>query len=170
MHSFKDKSGRDWNVDITIGAVKRVKAELKIDLMEVLNGTLFERIGSDPMLVMDIVWSIVKPDDSNGTAREAFDKQIGGQQITDASKAFVDELVDFFQSRGPALAAAVSRVDQETKRAVTAIVSLIESPEMAKKLQDAVDQTLASARGVLSGDSRALSGLIQTPSPSANST
>ena len=54
MEVFKDRTGRDWEVQLTVGGVMRVKAHCEIDLGDVISFSgggqttgVLERLGDD---------------------------------------------------------------------------------------------------------------------------
>jgi hypothetical protein len=109
MHSFKDNKGRCWDIELTIGAAKRVLELLKIDLLQPETGDppLLQRIGSDEILLVDTVFVLIKPQaDIQAIKDEDFGAALDGRAALDMQKAFYDELIDFFRSRG--------RTDRET--------------------------------------------------------
>jgi len=63
MRTFKDNEGRLWSVDINVTAIKRVRGLTGEDLMQVIEGTLIEKLIRDPVLLCDVVYAICKPED-----------------------------------------------------------------------------------------------------------
>jgi hypothetical protein len=63
MRSFRDNENRQWNVALTIGALKRVKAEIDVDLLllDVGDPPLGARLSTDMALVCDVLFVLVKP-------------------------------------------------------------------------------------------------------------
>jgi len=103
MRSFTDSTGRTWTVSLTVDAVKRVRALLGIDLLQLESGDppLLTRLGTDVVLVCDVIYAIVKPQaDAAGISDEEFGRSLGGDAILAAQKAFYEELVDFFRQLG----------------------------------------------------------------------
>lgn len=100
MKSFMDSAGRTWTLALSIDAAKRVKALLGVDLLKPADGDppLLTRLGSDVMLVCDVIFAIVKPQaDALGVSDEQFGAALGGDAILAAQGAFAEELVDFFR-------------------------------------------------------------------------
>ncbi|MCR9218211.1 MAG: hypothetical protein NXI14_13545, partial [bacterium] len=63
MRTFKDNQGREWTVEITVAAIKRVRGLAGVDLMEVLEGSngLIEKLVRDPVLLCDVIYAACKP-------------------------------------------------------------------------------------------------------------
>ncbi len=103
MKTFKDATGREWALDLTLSAVKRVRSLLDVDLLalEVGDPPLLTRLGMDVVLLCDVIFVLVKPQaDSREVTDEEFGAALGGQVILAAQTAFYDELVDFFRGLG----------------------------------------------------------------------
>jgi hypothetical protein len=100
VRSFKDNEGRPWEIRITVDAIKRVRALLDVDLLGVLEGKLVDRLSTDPVLLCDVVYVVCKPQaDAKGISDEDFGRAMAGDAIDAATKALLDELVDFSPSR-----------------------------------------------------------------------
>lgn len=144
MKPFTDAAGRTWTIALTLGTAMAVKAKLDIDLLQPETGDppLLTRLGSDELLLGEVICALldgqfqahnVKADD----VRASFD----GRTILAAQKAFYDELIDFFQSRG--------RTDRA--KAVAKQMALIEAAVKATENRiDALDID-ATILGAMSG-------------------
>ena len=68
MHSFQDKNGKKWNIELNVGTAKRVKSECEIDLVNVITmsrdgkaqASALERLAEDPILLVDVLFSLCK--------------------------------------------------------------------------------------------------------------
>ena len=105
MKVFKDSNGQDWQIILNVLQMKRVRAALGIDLVNVItldkDGAvkvdLIDRIANDPCLLVDILWVLVESEaKEEGVTDVDFGSSLAGESITEATKAFLDELVDFF--------------------------------------------------------------------------
>jgi hypothetical protein len=72
MRTFKDNAGRDWTVAVTVDAIKRVRTLAGVDLLEVVEGKLMERLVTDPVLLCDVIYSVCKPE---ADAKSVADRQ-----------------------------------------------------------------------------------------------
>lgn len=103
MQTFKDNAGRSWTLALTIGSVKRVRALLDVNLMNLEAGDppLLTRLGTDVMLLVDVIFALLKPQaDAQEITDEQWAEAMGGDAILAAQKAFYDELSDFTRRRG----------------------------------------------------------------------
>ena len=129
MKPFVDNAGHSWSLDITIGAAKRVKALLGVNLLKPTDGDppLMTRLGTDLLLLVDVIFVIIKPQaDAANVTDEQFGAALGGEAVLAASTAFWDELLDFFQRSGradhaKALSAQRQLIDMAIKRIETRI-------------------------------------------------
>lgn len=115
MRQFKDNAGRTWTVDINVATLKRVRGLTGVDLMQVIEGTLIEKLIRDPVLLCDVVHAVCKPEaDAAKVSDEEFGKAMAGDAIEAATQAVLDELISFCPS--PRDRANLGRVLQATNR------------------------------------------------------
>jgi len=154
-HTFNDSAGAEWHVSVTVATVKRVRTLTDVDLLRVQDGQIFHQLGSDPILLVDVLYAVCKPTvDTLGLTDEQFGERLAGDAIAEASTALMKALVDFFPER-------------QTREALTRVLAKgqeIES-EAARRLVRGVDEGLEKIdvggeaerliRGESSGDARA---------------
>ena len=97
MRTFKDCEGRTWSVTLNVHQMKRIRANLGVDLVNVIALDEVDRIANDPCLLVDILWVCVEEEaKAAGVTDEQFGRSLAGDAIEDATRAVLDELVDFF--------------------------------------------------------------------------
>ena len=146
MKTFTDTAGRTWTLSLTLGTAMAVKAKLDVDLLQPEAGDppLLTRLGTDEMLLGEVLCAMLEKQFeshkvTDDDVRAAFD----GQTLLAAQKAFYEELIDFFRSRGRNdRAKAVAKQMAMIDAAVTAIETRIDGID--------VDETIA---GAMSGES-----------------
>jgi hypothetical protein len=161
VKSFNDTLGREWKIDITIGALARVKSAMGLDLLaphEVPGDDADERarsklfkgrkallvsvLNSDPSLLFDVIANILAPQmEAKKVPVEDFVESMGGDAAYSAYRAFVDEWSDFFlKFHRPDAAAMVLKhaemIEAESKRDVA----------MVEKVGATVERTMARNR------------------------
>ena len=157
MRSFKDNQGRQWSVEINVTAIKRVRGLTGEDLMQVIEGTLIEKLIRDPVLLCDVVYAICKPEaDARSVSDEDFGKAMAGDAIEAATTAVLEELVGFCPS--PRDRANLGRVLQATTKVMERARDLVEKKLDSGELDRLADQLLETA-GASS---------ISAPEPSAS--
>lgn len=105
MKSFTDNLGRTWMLVVNVAAIKRVRALCDVDLNAIVeidkdnnpSTKLLERLSSDPVLLVDVLYAVCKPDcDQKNVSDEDFGAAMAGDAIDHATAALLDEIVDFF--------------------------------------------------------------------------
>ena len=166
MKTFTDNAGRTWTVTLNVDAIKRVRGLLDVDLLEIVEGTLIEKLIRDPVLLCDVVYAVCKPEaDSKGIKDEDFGRAMAGDAIEHATRALLEELVGF--SPSPRDRANLGRVLETTYRVMERARDLIEQRLSSAQLDRRIEQALASATGS-SGSAPGSSGSTPGPSPSAS--
>jgi hypothetical protein len=96
MQTFRDNAGRSWTVAIDVATVKRVRSMIGFDLLSVLDGNGVDKLVSDPVLLVDVVYAVCRPDaDRLGVTDEDFGRAMAGDAIELATKALLEDLVSF---------------------------------------------------------------------------
>lgn len=105
MKSFTDNLGRTWMLVVNVAAIKRVRALCDVDLNAIVeidhdnnpSTKLLERLSSDPVLLVDVLYAVCKPDcDQKQVSDQDFGAAMAGDAIDHATTALLDEIVDFF--------------------------------------------------------------------------
>ncbi|QDU33050.1 hypothetical protein KS4_10910 [Poriferisphaera corsica] len=112
MKTFTDSTGRSWMLTLNLGTAMLVKDRLGIDLLQPESSReptlddpegqpVLTLLGTDEMLLGQVLCCMLedqftKHEVTEVDVRASFD----GQTLLAAQKAFYEELVDFFQSRG----------------------------------------------------------------------
>lgn len=146
MKTFTDAAGRTWTLTLNLGTAMAVKAKLGIDLLQPETGDppLLTQLGTDEMMLGEVLCALLEKQFethkvTEDDVRAAFD----GQALLAAQKAFYEEMIDFFRSRGRNdRAKAVAKQMAMIDAAVTAIETKLDGID--------IDQTI---RGAMSGDS-----------------
>lgn len=170
MHPFTDTTGRAWELALTIGAAKRVKGILGVDLLDLAGGNppLITRLHTDAMLLIDTIFVILKPEaEAAGVTDEQFGEALGGDAAWNAYQAFTAELEDFFrQFHRPDLerTVAINRRLMETKPA-KAVDYIQKAAEVAERQTEAklIDALIEIENGRLP-----ISGSTSTSSPASS--
>jgi len=137
MKNFKDNAGRTWTVSVDVATIKRVRSLLDVDLMAAVDGKLFERLVSDPVLLCDVIYVVCKPEaDAQNVSDEDFGRAMAGDAVDHATTALLEELVDFFpQARRRLLAKALSKLKTLEARAMDVADKKLDSPELEAELE-----------------------------------
>ena len=156
MKTFNDAAGRTWTLTLNLGTAMRVKAKLDIDLLQPEAGDppLLTRLGTDEMLLGEVLCAMLEGQfETHKVTDEDVRASFDGETLLAAQKAFYEELIGFFQSRGRNdRAKAVAKQMAMIEAAVTAVETRIDALD--------IDETI---RGAMSGGSPEASA--STPDP-----
>ena len=156
MKTFSDRRGRTWEVELNVAQMKRVRSTLGVDLVNViavnsdgtLKTTLIDDIVNDPCLLVDILWVVCeKQAKAAGITDEDFGSALAGDAIEDATRAFLDELVDFFPgARRLFLKKAVDLARKFAGKMAETLKEALESPELEAMVLKAESQPAAASQ------------------------
>ena len=154
MKSFTDNKDRVWEVELNIRQMKRVRDILGIDLVNVISANkdgsvstdTLERVANDPILLVDILWVLCEGQaKAAGVTDDDFGSSLAGDSISDATRAFLDELVDFFPgARRLFLKKAVDLARKYETENLEVLEKALASPEFEERLKTSLKPPSAS--------------------------
>jgi hypothetical protein len=112
MGVFKDRTGRDWHVDINVSALRRIRTSgLNVDLLDVTDSSkdLVQRLLDDPVLLVGVLYEVCRPEiEQRGVTAEEFGEALSDGGVIDAATTvLLESLANFIPShRGRAMAQA----------------------------------------------------------------
>lgn len=144
MKTFNDNAGRTWTIAVNVDAIKRVRSLLEVDLLEIVEGKLIEKLIRDPVLLCDVVYAVCKPEaDAKGVSDEDFGRSMAGDAIEHATKALLEDLVGF--SPSPRDRANLKRVLDTTWDVMERARDLVEQRLASGELEKVVERALRTA-------------------------
>jgi hypothetical protein len=149
VRTFQDRAGRTWSLSVNVDAVKRVRSLLSVDLLELGEGKLLEKIAADDVMLVDIIYVLVKPEaDAQKVTDVDFGRAMAGDAIDAAWKAFLEELSDFFRSpaKRRVLRKALVKLEALEEKVMAAAEKRLDGPELDEALDDAL-RTSGSSSG-----------------------
>ncbi len=166
MRKFKDRIDREWTLEINVSAVRRVERSTGVNLLKILdkaeNGsTLLGRIGTDPLMLVDILFALVKADaDKAGVDQDSFDRAFSGDVLLAAHQAFVEELTLFFPDRRvrDLLAALVAKGNQLGQLVVTGSMDAMGRLDVEATASDVLETMRAGLKLRPASESKPTSG------------
>ena len=154
MKTFTDGKGRVWEVELNVRQMKRVRDILGVDLVNVIqtdkDGAIatdtIDRVANDPILLCDILWVLCEGQaKASGVTDEDFGSSLAGDSIEEATRAFLDELVDFFPgARRLFLKKAVGLARRWSDETARTLKEALESPELEERLRTELRSASAS--------------------------
>ena len=160
MRQFTDTKERVWEVELNVRQMKRVRDVLGIDLVNVIqagrDGTVatdtLDRVANDPILLVDILWVLCEGQaKAAGVTDDDFGSSLAGDSISDATRAFLDELVDFFPgARRLFLKKAVDLARKYETENAEMLEKALNSPEFEERLKTSLRPPSASRESAAS--------------------
>ncbi len=143
MKTFTDNAGRTWTLAINVEVLKRVRGLVDVNLLDIIDGKLIERLYRDPVLLCDVVYAVCKPEaDARSVSDEDFGRAMAGDAIEHATKALLEELVLF--SPSPRDRANLQRVLETTWRVMDKARDLVEARLATVDAEQIVAQALVT--------------------------
>ena len=128
-----------------------------MDLLRAVEGTLVERLISDPVLLCDVVYVVCKEEaDSKDVSDEDFGRAMAGDALEHATTALLEELIDFFpQGRRRLLKKALAKLKTLEARALKVAETRLESQEIEAEMEAVLAEKLGMEAGIVAppGDS-----------------
>ena len=154
MRQFTDTKERVWDVELNVRQMKRVRDVLGIDLVNVIQAgkdgavatDTLDRVANDPILLVDILWVLCEGQaKAAGVTDDDFGSSLAGDSISDATRAFLDELVDFFPgARRLFLKKAVDLARKYETENLEVLEKALASPEFEERLKTSLQPPAAS--------------------------
>lgn len=180
MKRFQDKENGQWSIDLTVGALLRVKEDSKgkFNLFEpeAPHGVLVpgekpvplrQALWQDDAEFWEVLWHIVEPD---ATKRSVDAKQFGelmaAKCLVDAKDAFYNEWREFFlQSRRIDRAAAMEKMIMYHGKALELVEAQLRDPQMAEIDQRVTTEMESKVRTLFGGLLASLGASTPSPTP-----
>ena len=160
MRQFTDTKDRVWDVELNVRQMKRVRDILGIDLVNVIQAgkdgavatDTLDRVANDPILLVDILWVLCEGQaKAAGVTDDDFGSSLAGDSIADATRAFLDELVDFFPgARRLFLKKAVDLARKYETENLGLLEKALSSPEFEERLKTSLQPPAASRESAAS--------------------
>jgi hypothetical protein len=166
MHTFKDRTGRAWNMEATYASYARVRAQTGVSLFDIATEQRksLEQL-ADPFTLGQVIWAMVEKEaEGRGVTPEQFFAEFDGETLDRAYTALIDEMVFFCQPRTrKILAATVERV----RAAEVAAGQVVDQrmPEITAAIDEEIARWTSGSSGTSSPES---SASTPAPGPSAS--
>jgi hypothetical protein len=154
--TFTDTEGRVWAVEVTTSTVQRVRKLLGVDIMQAVEGSLIPKLVNDPMLLVDVLFAVLKPQaDALGVTDEQFGEALGRGKLWEARDRLAAAIV-FFSP--PEKRSAIRKVWTKTKAltesAMAAVMARIDDPKIDRDMVAVVmaGHSLGTPHGNSSGN------------------
>lgn len=140
MRSFIDDHKRQWDIRVTIGSVKKIKSRCNIDLFDFGKDGFLKTLIEDHNIMADIYWILLeKQAKENEIDLDSFLDGLAGDTLPLALKAFLDDLIDFFQgSKKKAAKTVLAKTNDLVEMAYDDVAEKAELLNVEKIYQEAI--------------------------------
>lgn len=133
MQTFKDKSGHEWTLTITVDAIKRVQSLVGVNMARILqpreggDTPLVTELQTDILLFCGVIYALVKP--QSQLSEDAFAALMDGDALAAAHAAFWEELISFFRSlpNGQAAMTAIQQHNAILRKSSDAVATQLQT-------------------------------------------
>jgi hypothetical protein len=162
MASFKDSSGKEYNVRLTVKTWRHVKEKTSVDLAGDFQKSIL-LLHSDPLVFCNVLYHLVQ--DQHQGDEESFADLLDGQTLEAARNAVVSAVIDFFPNQNQRATAAemVKRADALAEKVGTK--AKLTMDQKATEFENRINEASTESFGTLLAD---LEGSIRGLTPSAN--
>jgi len=124
---FKDGKGREWDLIVHVGQMKKLRDVLDIDLNKI-DQPEGAKVFSDPCLFVDMLYVLCAEQcKERGITDVSFGEGMVGGSLDDAASAFIEALADFFPShRSAILRAQMTKGEKIRDEAMAKALTLID--------------------------------------------
>ncbi len=140
-----------WELEVTVGVVKRVRAVLEIDLAK-LDETLYMRLSEDPVLLVDLLWVLCeKQAQERNITDEQFGGGLAGDSIEAATTALLEAVADFFPGpRRSLFKKVISKTATIEQTASKLAIAKLEDPRLQEAIETRLNEDFEAALKQLS--------------------
>lgn len=143
---FKDSNGRSWVASLDVPTVKEIKAELGVDLLELLDGNadVLQRLIDNPVLLVDTLYIVCRQQCEKARVSDVdFGRGLVGEGIDNAAGAFMVGLANFFPKGRRAIVVGVIKKLNESQDRITAkTLAALESEKLTQAIDTQVDKAM----------------------------
>ena len=141
---FTDSKGRKWVASIDVPTVKELKAELGVDLLELLDGKgdVLQRLIDNPVLFVDALYLVCREQCEKAKVTDIeFGRGLVGEGIDNASTAFMVGLANFFPSgRRKIVLGVIEKLTETQARVAEQVLESLQSEKMTQAISHQVNR------------------------------
>ena len=152
MSQFIDALSRKWTIDINVLSIKKLRAELDVDLLSLADKPvkgqpgLLQRLASDPILLVDTISVLLSDEIRKRNIDElGFAEGMIGIGLSNACEALIETIVNFIPPpKGPMIRTMYDKLKLIESAGCLKLTTAMDSPAMEQKLNHELDQALAT--------------------------
>lgn len=150
MHQITDTKGRDWNLNVNVGSIRRVKARTGVDLLmfmepkenekgEKEEEAVLLKLFEDPFLLTGVLAALCEPQmEERKVGQSDFEESFTLDTLMTALNVLSDEVFDFFpKPRREVYRAQKAAIDKASEAVYSEMQRLVESGQLEKLQEEA---------------------------------
>lgn len=136
MKQFKDKQGRDWTIEVTVGSARRVRdltgfVLLSPDIMKTTTA-----LAGDLVTMVDVTYALCKPQaDERSVTDEQFGVMMRDVDLNAVLKSIMEETVDFFPQCREAMIRIFAATEKLSEKATANLAKLMEGDTLERSME-----------------------------------
>lgn len=155
MHSFTDRNGDAWDLDLNIGSAMRLQSRLQIRIEDAITllpadhaeKSLLERISEDSILLFNIIFVLCEDQvQKREMTQEQFAERFTGDAIEQATEALMEELINFSRPARRKILLQLRQLSQEiSDRAGEEVTRQLADPKFREVLESNLTRSLTNS-------------------------
>ena len=143
MPSFKDTRGNEWLLRLDVGKIRDVRELHKVNLAAI-DGTAYDKLESDPELLVNVLWTLCKSQAGEKSVSEVqFGEGLVGDAIDNATAAMLEAIGDFFpKSKRQMIQTLAQKTRAMRDVGLAKAMAKLNDPELETRMQEAMDRKL----------------------------
>lgn len=137
MPEFTDTHGKTWTVALNVGLAKQLRKTFEIDVFDLQNGGLFDKLIDDPITLVGCLYLVCAEQiEAAGLSEHDFAFRMGGDTLGDATDALLQAVVELYpERRRPVLHRVMEKAQTMETRMVERAIAKLDSSETDEALE-----------------------------------
>ena len=154
MQSFKDKNGKNWDIELKIGTAIKLKSRFGLDVDQVLmpddksNTSAIEKITTDIEYLFNIIYTFCEKQCREAAiSQEDFAELFDAAAIDSAINAFLEEIINFSRPAKKKILQEMNRIRKDVqKKAGEKVEKIISSQEFRDEIEKALTNSFLNVQ------------------------
>ena len=155
MHTFRDKKGAQWDIEVGLAQLAAVKSRVGLDLTHLVTADQSSTIAelADPAKLFDVLLTLTEAQRlERGVSPEDFGAALNDADLVEAAmEAVINGTIDFFPNRSRTALrtafATVKKVGTEIRaKALDRLETLVADPKLAQRLTSTLSKSAGGSQ------------------------
>mgnify|MGYP007067569099 CR=1 FL=1 len=156
MKSFKDKTGRSWDIELNVGAARKLKSRCGLDFDHIItfdrgnrprDVSALEKLAEDSLLLFEVIFVLCQKQIAEaGLDEDAFAELFDGDTIEAATEALLDEIVNFSRPAQRKVLLQLRKISKNySEKAGRELEKILNDPRFEQEIEKSLTQSLTNA-------------------------